>query len=91
MNGKVRTGRTASVLLLSLVLTLPASAQVTQRTNNGGVPQRPSDSQLYGNQWSKPQSWQQAPTHNRDPLDRRPDRPCRFGEKPDAISLSNCR
>ncbi|KAA5598184.1 hypothetical protein F1193_13785 [Blastochloris sulfoviridis] len=90
MRGTARIG-VAAVAFVMAALALPASAQVAQRPSNGGVAQRPSDSQIFGNQWSKPSNWQQAPMPYRSPSDRRPDRPCRLGERPDAISLSNCR
>ncbi|NJL07199.1 MAG: hypothetical protein HC900_02285 [Methylacidiphilales bacterium] len=74
-----------------LFLTVPTSAQVVQQPSGGGVRQKPSNSPIFGNQWSKPQSWQQAPVPYRSPSDRRPYPPCRTGEKPDALSMSNCR
>jgi hypothetical protein len=74
----------------------PGGSGVVQRGGSvpqtqGGVPQGRSDSRIYGNPWAKPESWQQAPVPYRNPSGGRPQPPCRYGERGDAINMYGCR
>lgn len=78
----------------------PGGTGVVQRGGSvpqtqGGVPQGRADSRsgsrVFSNPWPKPESWQQAPVPYRNPSGRRPQPPCRYGERGDAINMSGCR